>query len=203
MQPRLHLAMLAVAMMSLTASVDAQPTVNDEPLTSKWAPTEWGADDKVGAPNRTTPELVLKAVRLVKKGKSERSARSSMQLDAPAFGNAQLEARDPGTPHRRSLRRPAHSSTTTNMSPRSLARSALSSMDPVISGSSRRKACSITTAVSCTDKEISATGLGPLGVEHVGAKGFRVPRGAARRGGVTRRSTSACPKKIMQAILAS
>jgi len=35
--------------------------VSDAPFNEKWAPTEWGADDKVGAPNRTTPELVLKA----------------------------------------------------------------------------------------------------------------------------------------------
>ena len=44
--------------------------VNDAPLEENWAPSEWGADDKVGAPNRTTPEIVMKAVGLVKQGKT-------------------------------------------------------------------------------------------------------------------------------------
>ena len=43
--------------------------VNDAPLNEKWAPTEWGPDDKAGAVNRTTPQIVLKAVGLVKQGK--------------------------------------------------------------------------------------------------------------------------------------
>lgn len=36
----------------------AEAQVNDKPLTEGWAPTEWGADDKVGAANRTTPAIV-------------------------------------------------------------------------------------------------------------------------------------------------
>jgi hypothetical protein len=59
--------------------------VNDEPLQQKWAPTEWGADDNVGAPNRTTPELVLKAVGLVKRGKVATLGKI-YATDAPAFG---------------------------------------------------------------------------------------------------------------------
>ena len=43
--------------------------VNDEPLTENWAPSEWGADDKAGSVNRTTPAMVLAAVQLVKQGK--------------------------------------------------------------------------------------------------------------------------------------
>src|SRR5262245_42272329 len=42
---------------------------NDKPLQDHWWPSEWGPDDKVGAPNRTTPEMVLKAAKLVKQGK--------------------------------------------------------------------------------------------------------------------------------------
>jgi kynurenine formamidase len=48
----------------------AAQEVNDKPLEENWAPAEWGPDDKVGAPNRTTPEMVLKAVQLVKQGKT-------------------------------------------------------------------------------------------------------------------------------------
>ena len=43
---------------------------NDKPLEENWWPTEWGPDDKAGAVNRTTPEMVLKAVELVKQGKT-------------------------------------------------------------------------------------------------------------------------------------
>ena len=42
---------------------------NDQPLKEKWAPSEWGADDKAGSVNRTTPAMVLSAVKLVKQGK--------------------------------------------------------------------------------------------------------------------------------------
>ena len=43
--------------------------VNDQPLEESWAPSEWGADDLVGAVNRTTPDIVLAATKLVKQGK--------------------------------------------------------------------------------------------------------------------------------------
>ena len=36
---------------------------NDKPLQENWWPSEWGPDDKVGAPNRTTPEMVLEGGR--------------------------------------------------------------------------------------------------------------------------------------------
>src|SRR5262245_25921500 len=54
---------------TVACGVAAAQDNNDAPLTEKWAPAEWGADDRVGSPNRTTPELVLKAVGLVKQGK--------------------------------------------------------------------------------------------------------------------------------------
>jgi kynurenine formamidase len=47
----------------------AAQDVNDKPLQENWFPSEWGPDDKVGAPNRTTPEMVLEALKLVKQGK--------------------------------------------------------------------------------------------------------------------------------------
>lgn len=37
--------------------------VNDEPLKENWAPGEWGADDKAGSVNRTTPAMVLEATK--------------------------------------------------------------------------------------------------------------------------------------------
>jgi kynurenine formamidase len=53
---------------AVTHAQDQQP-VSDKPLEENWAPTEWGSDDKVGAPNRTTPEMVLNAAKLIKQGK--------------------------------------------------------------------------------------------------------------------------------------
>ena len=47
----------------------ASSSANDKPLTEKWAPSEWGKDDKAGAVNRTTSAMVLSAVKLVKLGK--------------------------------------------------------------------------------------------------------------------------------------
>ena len=63
---------IACALLATTVSVRAEPPadpVNDAPLKEKWAPSEWGPDDKVGAVNRITPELVLEATKLVKQGK--------------------------------------------------------------------------------------------------------------------------------------
>jgi kynurenine formamidase len=68
MSTRTALAGVGALCLTLGLGAGAQG-FNDTPLEQNWAPTEWGADDKVGAPNRTTPELVLAAVKLVKLGK--------------------------------------------------------------------------------------------------------------------------------------
>ena len=82
---------------AVCGSAAAQDT-NDAPLTEKWAPAEWGADDKVGSPNRTTPQLVLKAVGLVEQRQaSPRSARFYAS-DAPAFGTRSWKLVIPGKP---------------------------------------------------------------------------------------------------------
>ncbi len=67
----------ATALLGMTSAIGltfaiqtSAQEVNDAPYEENWAPTEWGPDDKVGAPNRTTPEIVMKAVGLVKQGKT-------------------------------------------------------------------------------------------------------------------------------------
>ncbi len=70
---------------------------NDTPLTERWAPSEWGPDDKAGAVNRTTPALVLKAVKLVKRGKVATLGKVYQQ-DAPAFGSRGWRMTIPGLP---------------------------------------------------------------------------------------------------------
>ena len=59
-------APLALSVIAASVISDAVAQIDDKPLKENWAPTEWGPDDKVGAPNRTTPAIVLKAVQLVK-----------------------------------------------------------------------------------------------------------------------------------------
>ncbi|MCY4514904.1 MAG: cyclase family protein, partial [Candidatus Tectomicrobia bacterium] len=56
---------LAVAVAVCLFAATAYAQIDDKPLNENWAPTEWGPDDRVGATNRTTPEMVLKAIKLV------------------------------------------------------------------------------------------------------------------------------------------
>jgi kynurenine formamidase len=78
------------------AKADEVP-VNDKPLTEHWWPTEWGADDKVGAPNRTTPAIVLQALKLVKQGKVATLGKLYMN-DMINFGERTWKLTIPGTP---------------------------------------------------------------------------------------------------------
>ena len=79
---------VAVGAFALAATFYGQAlAVNDAPLNDNWAPSEWGADDKAGSVNRTRPEMVLKAVRLVKQ-----VARKGLLTDF--LSGCQLEARE-------------------------------------------------------------------------------------------------------------
>jgi hypothetical protein len=90
-------ALLALAIaVSLAAPAGAQG-VNDDPFKEKWAPSEWGADDMAGAVNRTSPEIVLKAVGLVKQGKVATLGKIYAG-DAPAFGTRGWRMTIPGLP---------------------------------------------------------------------------------------------------------
>ena len=91
-------AILVVAGVSLmSAQQPAPPPVNDKPLTEKWAPTEWGANDKAGAVNRTTPAMVMKAMRVVKQGKVATLGKL-YHSTIPAFGPRSWTLSIPGTP---------------------------------------------------------------------------------------------------------
>ena len=59
----LHRFGAAMLMAAISSSVLA---VNDAPLTEKWAPSVWGPDDMAGSVNWTTPETVLKGLKVVK-----------------------------------------------------------------------------------------------------------------------------------------
>src|SRR3989449_10514400 len=91
------LVFLGVIGVSLMSAQQPAPPVNDKPLTERWAPTEWGANDKVGAPNRTTPAMVMKAMRLVKQGKFATPGKL-YHSSIPAFGARSWTMSIPGTP---------------------------------------------------------------------------------------------------------
>src|SRR5688500_4078293 len=72
-------------------------TVSDKPWQERWSPTEFGAGDKAGSVNRITPALVLKAVGLVKQGKSATLGKLYAP-GIPAFGARSWNLTIPGTP---------------------------------------------------------------------------------------------------------
>lgn len=74
---------LATVLLPISLNVNA---VNDQPLEENWAPSEWGADDLVGAVNRTTPDIVLAAIRLVNQGKVATLGKI-YQADMPVYGS--------------------------------------------------------------------------------------------------------------------
>ncbi|MFP6758543.1 MAG: cyclase family protein [Alphaproteobacteria bacterium] len=92
-----HYLATGAAVVALSFSFAANAQINDLPLTEKWAPSEWGPDDKIGSPNRTTPAMVLKAVGLVKQGRTATLGKL-YQSEVPLFGPRTFQMSIPGTP---------------------------------------------------------------------------------------------------------
>jgi kynurenine formamidase len=91
------LAILGLIGVRYMSAQQPPPPVNDKPLTEKWAPTEWGPNDKAGSVNRTTPAMVLKAMSLVKQGKVATLGKL-YHSSIPAFGARSWSMSIPGTP---------------------------------------------------------------------------------------------------------
>lgn len=168
MRNLLRLATIAIA--TVAASPLAGQTINDEPLEQKWAPSEWGADDKVGAPNRTTPEIVLKAAQLVKRGKVATLGKV-YQADAPAFGTRSWKLFIPGKPTggpfgaQQLVYNDEFVST-------ELGQIGTQFDGPGHIGVVTSKGMIYYNGRFLHDKDVGTSGLGPLGVEHVAQKGF-------------------------------
>ena len=90
-------ALALVVALCLTGVRVASAQVNDRPLTEKWAPTEWGPDDKAGAINRINQTLVMKALKLAKQGKVATLGKLYAR-DIPTFGARPWTMEIPGTP---------------------------------------------------------------------------------------------------------
>lgn len=70
---------------------------NNKPFEEGWAPSQFGADDRIGMMQVITAEHVLKAVNLVKQGKTATLGKV-YQSDAPFFGSRGFKLTIPGLP---------------------------------------------------------------------------------------------------------
>lgn len=159
--------------------------VNDAPLIEEWAPSEWGPGDKAGAVNRTTPEMVLEAVKLVRRGKVATLGKVYQQ-DAPAFGSRGWRITIPGLPtggpfgEQELVYNDDYLAT-------EIGQIGTQFDGPGHIGVVTSKGMYFYNGRFAEDADVTAYGLGPLGVEHVARVGF-VCRGvlldaAALRGG--------------------
>ena len=88
------LALFGLSVLSGPALADKM--VNDAPIKENWA-SSWGADDKIGAMNMLTPELVLRHIGLIKTGRYATLGKI-YQSDAPFFGVRSFKLTIPGLP---------------------------------------------------------------------------------------------------------
>jgi kynurenine formamidase len=156
-----------------TATVDGgafAQGVNDEPLEQKWAPSEWGPDDKIGAPNRTTPQMVLKAAGLIKQGKVATLGKIYAS-DAPAFGTRSWKLVIPGMPTGGPF---GNQKMVYNdeLVTAELGQIGTQFDGPGHIGVTTSKGMYYYNGRYLGAKDITSAGMGPLGVEHVAQKGF-------------------------------
>lgn len=144
--------------------------VNDEPLKDKWAPSEWGPDDKAGAANRRSTASVLKAMKLVKKGKVATLGKVYQQ-DAPGFGSRGWRMVIPGLPtggpfgKQELVYNDEYVAT-------EIGQIGTQFDGPGHIGVITSKGMFFYNGRYLHDKDVGTYGLGPLGVEHVGRLGY-------------------------------
>jgi kynurenine formamidase len=163
-------AALALALSASVCGPVSAQDVNDAPLTENWAPTEWGADDKAGSVNRTTPDLVMKAVGLVKQGKVATLGKVYAG-DAPTFGGRGWRMTIPGLPTGGPFG--SHQLVYNDEYLASEVGQVGTQFDgPGHIGAITSKGMYFYNGRFIGDEGINAYGLGPLGVENVAEKGF-------------------------------
>lgn len=144
--------------------------VNDEPLTDKWAPSEWGPDDKAGSANRRTAASVLKAMKLVKKGRVATLGKVYQQ-DAPGFGSRGWRMTIPGLPTGGPFGKQELVYNDEYLATE-IGQIGTQFDGPGHIGVTTSKGLFYYNGRYLHDKEVSSYGLGPLGVEHVAQLGF-------------------------------
>jgi kynurenine formamidase len=153
-----------------TLTTGSAIAVNDAPLTENWAPSEWGADDKAGSVNRTTPEMVLKATKLVKRGKVATLGKVYQQ-DAPAFGSRGWRMIIPGLPTGGPFG-PQELVYNDEYLATEIGQIGTQFDGPGHIGVKTSKGMFYYNGRYLEDADVGTYGLGPLGVEHVANKGF-------------------------------
>jgi kynurenine formamidase len=144
--------------------------VNDDPLTENWAPSEWGPDDKAGAVNRTTPAMVLKAIGLVKQGKVATLGKI-YAADAPVLGQRGYRLTIPGFPTG-GPEGPLLGVYNDELVTAEIGQVGTQFDGPGHIGVRTSKGDFYYNGRYLEDPDVTALGLGPLGVEHVAHKGF-------------------------------
>jgi kynurenine formamidase len=143
---------------------------NDQPLQENWAPSEWGADDKAGAVNRTTPEMVLSAVQLVRQGKVATLGKVYQQ-DMPLFGARSWRLMIPGLPTYEPMGEQQAVGNDEFIST-AIGQVGTQFDGPGHIGIRTSKGDFFYNGRYLEDADVTANGLGPLGVEHVAQVGF-------------------------------
>lgn len=167
---KLSFSLTVCAAMTIAAYSPTGVAVNDEPLKDRWAPSEWGPDDKVGAANRRSTASVLKAVQLVKRGKVATLGKVYQQ-EAPGFGSRGWRMTIPGLPtggpfgKQELVYNDEYVAT-------EIGQIGTQFDGPGHIGVITSKGMFFYNGRFLHDKDVSAYGLGALGVEHVAQVGF-------------------------------
>ncbi len=162
-------SMTSLLALSIALTGNSQE-VNDEPLEDNWAPSEWGPDDKAGAVNRTTPEMVLKAMDLVQQGKVATLGKIYAN-DAPVAFGRRYRLTIPGLP----TSDPAGDQLV--MFNDEVVTAEIGQVGTQFDGPGHVGVLTSNGSFYYNgryleDPDVTGYGLGPLGVEHVARKGF-------------------------------
>jgi len=168
----LWLLLAAVVILGPSQSAAQPPwgSINDEPLRENWAPSEWGTEDKIGAANRITPAVVLRAVGLVKQGKVVTLGKLYAQ-DIPTFGERSWRMIIPGLPTGGPYG-PQQLVYNDEYVATELGQIGTQFDGPGHIGVQTSKGQFFYNGRFLEDESITPYGLGPLGVEFVAEKGF-------------------------------
>ncbi len=169
MRQRFNFVSSVVLVVSAMFSLPAV-AINDAPLNEGWAPSEWGPDDKAGAVNRTTPALVLKAVKLVKRGKVATLGKVYQQ-DAPTFSSRGWRLTIPGLPTGGPFGEQALVYNDEFLATE-IGQIGTQFDGPGHIGVVTSKGMYFYNGRFAEDPDVTTYGLGPLGVEHVARIGF-------------------------------
>ena len=156
-------------LLSVAAAGNAQD-YNDEALEDNWAPSEWGPEDKAGSVNRITPEMVLKNMDLVQQGKVATLGKIYAE-DAPVLGARGYRLSIPGFPTG-GPDGPQMEVYNDELVTAEIGQVGTQFDGPGHIGVRTSKGDFYYNGRYLEDPDVTPTGLGPLGVEHVAQKGF-------------------------------